>query len=581
MGVKDNKETRYKGLPSIKYSVMIMTVVTAVVAGVVLMIVAISNYSSTVTKLVQDEMKELAVAYGSEVDLQLKSDADFTVDDASAILKDVKLEDLSSSYAYLVDATGIMLYHPSPEKIGNQVENAAVKQLVSQLASGSIPQPDLIKYEFKGANKYASYYITQNGAHDILVITADESDVLAPIRKFRLTAIILLLVITIVAAAAVFVILSITFKPFDLIITILNKTSKFDLTHNPGAKELQLRADEPGQIARALHHMRNALRDMVLNINDTSKKLSENASALQEAANIVNDNSSDNSATTEELAAGMQETTATTENINENVADMAANAGDINNLAMDGVNAAEEIQKRATDIEQDVSATSDKIKRVFEDVKVKSVDAIEQSKAVNKINELTDTIKSIASQTNLLALNASIEAARAGESGRGFAVVAEEIGHLANQSAETVSGISDIVAEVHAAVNNMADCLNSTIDFVDTTVSEDYAKFADVSKQYNTDARDFENKMGEINNAVSALNGTIGVIKDSVSNINETIGDSANGITDVAQRTTDIVKMTETIYEQVNESVTFSEELSDIVKQFDLGDLSYINKSLK
>jgi methyl-accepting chemotaxis protein len=51
------------------------------------------------------------------------------------------------------------------------------------------------------------------------------------------------------------------------------------------------------------------------------------------------------------------------------------------------------------------------------------------------INEMSGTIRAIASQTNLLALNAAIEAARAGDSGRGFAVVADEdrIGATAHQ----------------------------------------------------------------------------------------------------------------------------------------------------
>ncbi len=65
-------------------------------------------------------------------------------------------------------------------------------------------------------------------------------------------------------------------------------------------------------------------------------------------------------------------------------------------------------------------------------MKEKSEGAMEQSKAVQKINVLTDNIKDISSQTNLLALNANIEAARAGEAGRGFAVVASEIGTLAS-----------------------------------------------------------------------------------------------------------------------------------------------------
>ena len=71
--------------------------------------------------------------------------------------------------------------------------------------------------------------------------------------------------------------------------------------------------------------------------------------------------------------------------------------------------------------------------------------AIEESRSVEKVNELTGEILNISSQTNLLALNASIEAARAGEHGKGFAVVAEEIRTLADQSRESTEQINHVV----------------------------------------------------------------------------------------------------------------------------------------
>lgn len=49
------------------------------------------------------------------------------------ILSGIKMEGIDSSYIYMVDSDGIMLYHPSPEKIGQKVENAAVTEVVSML----------------------------------------------------------------------------------------------------------------------------------------------------------------------------------------------------------------------------------------------------------------------------------------------------------------------------------------------------------------------------------------------------------------------------------------------------------------
>lgn len=64
--------------------------------------------------------------------------------------------------------------------------------------------------------------------------------------------------------------------------------------------------------------------------------------------------------------------------------------------------------------------------------------SIENSRKVERIQELTEDILSISSQTNMLALNASIEAAK------GFAVVAQQIRSLAEDSRKVANNIQDI-----------------------------------------------------------------------------------------------------------------------------------------
>ncbi len=90
---------------------------------------------------------------------------------------------------------------------------------------------------------------------------------------------------------------------------------------------------------------------------------------------------------------------------------------------------------------------------------------LELGEKSKEILDIIRVITGISNQTNILALNASIEAARAGEHGKGFAVVAEEIGHLANQSAETAEVINKIIGD------NIGKIVTEVVQYTDNAVS--------------------------------------------------------------------------------------------------------------
>ncbi len=557
-----------KGFRSISSLVMLAVIISMLVIGILSEVINNIEFRNNYKETVQNDLLTMVEIGGALMDareLQIQADPSILAE----LIADIKLESCSTSYAYAVDKTGIMLYHPKPEKIGEPVENAAVKGLLSQMASGTIPEPGVIEYEYKGAMKYAAYYI-QPISNNILIITVDEDDIYAPINATSIKSTIFIIIAFVIVAVIMTIVSKIMLKPMGILTEILQDSARLDLRHNEKSEIVKYRRDEIGSIARDIASLRQVIRTVVGEIDGSEVRLDEIINQLKDTTVKLNDNSADNSATSQELAAGMQEAADTTDTINDNVSVMVQNAEQINDLSQQGAAHAVEIKSKAEAIKEDVQHSIDNARTVFDDVKRQSDEAIEQSKAVEKINELTEQIRSIASQTNLLALNASIEAARAGEAGRGFAVVAEEIGNLANQSSDTVSGINDIVAEVNHSVTNMSECLTRALDYIDNNAMADYAKFDEIAEGYSADANSFEENMTSIHQAVAELSSSINDVSDSISGMNSTINESAKGVTDVANKTTDIVSLTADTEQIVDQTEQCSEDMKAIVSRFQM-----------
>ncbi|KGE16410.1 methyl-accepting chemotaxis protein [Paenibacillus wynnii] len=482
-------------------------------------------------------------------------------------LADAKVANAPSSYAYLVDETGVMLFHPDKEKIGKPVENEQIKAVVEKIISGEKPKDDLVEYPFKGAVKKAAYTVLP-GTQWTLVLTGDVDEIMKPVNEMTSFILILGLASLVVTLILGLFVANRISAPIVKLTELINKTSELDLKYDNQYEYLEKNKDETGVIAKAMFRTRQVLRETAGGLITISSKVLENAEMLEKLSIDVRENAHDNAATTEQLSAGMEETAASTQEMTAAIHEIDSNVSTISGKVKEGAEVSEQITGRALALQKDALESSKNAKEIYESVRLKMERAIEQSNSISEINVLADTILSITSQTNLLALNAAIEAARAGEAGRGFAVVAGEIRKLAEKSSTTAAGIQGVVKSVYDSVEQMKENSEAILSFVDQNVLGDYKRLEEVSQQYNNDASMIYELMVEFENASDHLSTTVSSIAIAVNEVAATINEGAIGVTDIAEKTSDIVDKTFMEAKMADENSQSARELQILVEKF-------------
>lgn len=326
--------------------------------------------------------------------------------------------------------------------------------------------------------------------------------------------------------------------------------------------------DEVGQLAMGINAFLEQLQGIMLKLRGSSTDMNAQVSNINTSIITSEGSASDVSATMQQMSASMEEIAATLDAIAAESRGMMDSVQGMKDLAKEGVSVTDTIKVKAEDIRKDAMNSKNSTTTMVEANRGLLETAIENSKSVDKINELTNDILGIASQTNLLALNASIEAARAGEAGRGFAVVADEIRNLAERSKDTANNIQEISVLVTEAVNALAGNANDMLAFIDETVLSDYDKLVDVANQYYADADTLDAMMDQIDDKSTEIESNITSINEGIDGINTAVDESAQGVSNVANNASHLVEMLGSIRNDAESNRAISDELSNEVAQF-------------
>ena len=431
--------------------------------------------------------------------------------------------------------------------------------LVSNYNTMKYELGNIMAYSALGKNEEA--YAIANGVvsdsstaiqNDIEVLSTHANDTASEARE-RLTSVyvsslvsngIVIIISVILIIVAIYCVMKYVIKP--IIATNKDIRDIIDGIDN-GEGDLTKRVrvisnDEIADLGNGINLFMDKLQEILKLIIENTNYMENVVAEVDGSVVKSNDSASDLSAMTEELSATMQDVGLSVNTINDNadnilkdVEIIATKSDDINQFSKEMKANAEKIE---SDARYNMVQTGEKVGNIL-DVLNK---AIEDSKSVDQVNNLTNDILNISSQTNLLALNASIEAARAGEAGKGFAVVADEIRQLADSSCETANKIQSINSVVVAAVNNLSDNANNLVSYLQQTILPEFQTFVDGGVKYKENASYIENAMDEFVEKTDVLKKNMDEIAHSINTITTVVDDGAAGVNNAAISTQDLVE---------------------------------------
>ncbi len=487
---------------------------------------------------------------------------DIKLDSINELVQSIKVG--NSGKAMLLSADGTYLSNEDNDKIADSVSIKNDKDFAK--AGDKMLKDDHGEFtENVGTKKNDFYVSTLESTGWKLCIMVGHEELYKDITNLTIQLTILCTIaVILVAAVILWQVLSIS-KQLAKVSVFSSFIAEGDFT----VDMLEVKSnDELGQMGEALNRMYEKNKGVIIDIIRHSKSVDESSKNLLKSSEQLSSEFAKIESYMAEVNEDMVSASAATQQVNASTEEVNASVNILTGKTEESKTTTVEIRNHAREIKEHSQSSFENATTLAAQYEEKLAKSIAESKIVENIGELAEVISNIADQINLLSLNASIEAARAGEAGRGFAVVASEIGHLANETTDAVSQISNTITEVKAAFSALSGDSQMLLKFIQDTVTPDYNEFVNVAKQYQHDSDAIEELVRSVAEQSETIRITMEEVSLAIQNIAESTQKTADNSGKIMDSVDGVANVVNDVADMSKQSSIISGELDDVVGNF-------------
>ncbi|MDE6023889.1 MAG: hypothetical protein K2G45_00355 [Lachnospiraceae bacterium] len=464
--------------------------------------------------------------------------ADITIDTLTELVNNVGSSD--DIQGFLLDADGNVISHENeaflPNEDGNTVLSDALGVNIESVSEIT---------DYDGSRKLINTATIKATGWTFGVL--EFKDV---ISRRLIRNIIVVTIVGIIVLCVVLVLLSgtvkTTFKPIDTLKAFIREKVI-------GEEKCVAQKDEVEEIKYLISELEDQFIGIIRQTKGESYTIHTKMKSASEKVGTISDNIMDISAAMEQTGANVDTQTESIKNIDDTCTLAVEAIGRFERTARDMTARSTEVIDRADKLVPELIQRKENALDVVNDSRERLQSAIEDTKVIQQITEVSAAIQGIAAQTNLLALNASIEAARAGEAGKGFAVVAEEIKMLSESTAKEIGKVNELTSKVLESVSELSKESDNILVFIDGTVLKDYDKFESMAQSYRQDADYYVGMSDEVGNSAKDLSSFTQNIKSTLTAIRIAQDDLSQAMEHVNQNLQNITYSSENMSEETED----------------------------